>query len=358
MDRVHSIALDFPQLRKSMGSIAETPSGVVPSFLIGPENRELLDLIRVESIVHLASASPIFLYGPTGVGKTAVALTLAGRWAMAVDSRGITLTTGADFGRQFAHACEADDMDRFRQRHRGCRLLVIDSIHELVNKVGAQEELVHTLDELRERGTPVVATAPKLPGSIRGLKAALTSRLMSGLTLQLHMPGVETRREILVALSRSMGEMLSEEELDRLVENLPSSTSALQLRGVLIQWLHHQRFAHDSREQSLQVVIENQQKARVPAIQDIAKAVAKQLGVRLSDLKGATRKANVVRARGLAMYLARQWTSLSLQQIGEHFGNRDHTTVLHACRKTEGDLVTDVELLRVSEEIKQSVGFA
>ncbi len=58
------------------------------------------------------------------------------------------------------------------------------------------------------------------------------------------------------------------------------------------------------------------------------------------------------------MYLARQWTSLSLQQIGEHFGNRDHTTVLHACRKTEGDLVTDVELLRVSEEIKQSVGFA
>ncbi len=110
----------------------------------------------------------------------------------------------------------------------------------------------------------MVATAPKLPGSIRGLKAALTSRLMSGLTLQLHMPGVETRREILVALSRSMGEMLSEEELDRLVENLPSSTSALQLRGVLIQWLHHQRFAHDSREQSLQVVIENQQKARVP----------------------------------------------------------------------------------------------
>ncbi len=355
MAPLHSIALDFPPLRRSIGSASETPKGIISSFIVGAENAELLEILRPESIVDLGERSPVFLYGGSGVGKSVLALTVAGRWAMAVDHRLITATTGADFARQYANACEADDMDRFRQRHRDCRFLVIDGIHDLVGKSAAQEELVYTLDVVSDRRTPVVVTGPKLPGAIRGLRAALSSRLMSGTTIQVLPPGKEARGRILEEINRELGAMLTREQLTRLADQLPLDSTAYQLRGVLLQCLHQQRYAQDGSEDTLQVVIENQQKSRVPAIQDVAKAVSKLLGVKVAELRGATRKANVVRARGLAMFLTRKWTSLSLQQIGEYFGNRDHTTVLHACRKTEVDLTSDMELLHASEELKELV---
>jgi chromosomal replication initiator protein len=323
---------------------------------VGVENERLLELVSPKSILGLSSMSPLVLYGVSGVGKTVIAHVLVARFAMAVDRRGLSLVTGGDFARQFAHAIEADDMDRFRQRYRDCRLLMIDGIHEMVGKDSAQEELIHCLESMREHDRPVIVTSHKLPGAIRGLRPALSSRLMGGNTVEIVAPGMQARAEILKQLASQLQIRLTADEIDQLSSQLPPGTIVPQLKGILLKWSHQQRVTPEQeREGSLQQLIDHQVQSRIPAIADIAKAVSKQLGVRMSDLRGATRKAQIVRARSLAMHLARQMTPASLLQIGEYFGGRDHTTVMHACRKTEGDLLHNTELSRVADEIRQQL---
>lgn len=350
---IHSIALDFPPLKKALGVHGEGPAGLIPTFVIGPENAMIMELLSPAGVMDLGARSPIFLYGTTGTGKTTLGLTLAGRWSMLLNTPSITATTGTDFARQYAHAAAADDMERFRQRHRQASLLFIDGVHELVGREAAQEELIYTLDELLENGRPVIVTGPKLALSIRGLRSALASRLMGGASFAIHPPGKESRCMILEELNRSIGANLTSAQLAALADQLPLNSTALQLRGVLVQWAHQQRLAPSAGLGALQQVIDFQHLSRVPAVQDIAKAVCRQMGVKMSDLRGDTRKANIVRARGLAMLLVRQATGMSLQQIGAFFGDRDHTTVLHALRKTESELGNDADLQRAAEELRQ-----
>lgn len=354
-ESIRSLSLDFPPLRKSLSATDESPLGILSSFLVGKENEEVLEVVSPESILMLGERSPLLFYGGSGVGKTTLSLLVAGRWSLAVEQKQLSILSGGDFARQYASAAEADDMERFRTKYRRCKLLLIDGVHELVGREGAQDELLHTMDDLLSRKQPLILTAPKLPGAIRGLKSSLASRMMSGVSLEIHPPGKEARMQILVELNRALGASLTIEELHKLVAGLPVTNTAVQLKGVMLQWLHQQRVAQEPRGDALKQVIDNQQRASIPSIQDIARLVAKSLGVKPSELKLATRKSNIVRARGLAMYLARQWTGMSLQQIGEFFGGRDHTTVLHACRKTESDLALDNELQRAVDEVKQQV---
>jgi chromosomal replication initiator protein len=109
------------------------------------------------------------------------------------------------------------------------------------------------------------------------------------------------------------------------------------------------------RDQMLAAMLLQQHRSHTPSLDMIAKAAARSLGVRLSEMKGNTKRSQIVRARGLAILMARRWTDLSLQQIGDYFGGRDHTTILHAVRKTEADLEGDVELQRAAEEMRQRV---
>ncbi len=355
VESIRSIQLDFPAARRTVSGAAEPPSGILPYFVVGPENLSILDLFSPQGILEIRERSPMVFYGASGVGKSVLAMTLAGRWSMAVSPKQITVVSASDFGRLFALAIQSDDMERFRQRHRQCQFFLMDGLQDLVGKDTAQEELVCTLDELLERQCPVVVVSSKLPGAIRGLRPALASRLMGGCSFEIRPPGVQARSIILDALNQQMGSTLSHDELRKLANQLPDESTAIQLRGVLMNWLHQQRVVQEPREEALRHVIENQHLAIIPSIQDIAKAVSRSLGVKLSDMRGDTRKSNVVRARGLAMWLARQWTTLSLQQIGEFFGGRDHTTVLHACRKTEGDIKEDLELSRSADEIRQKL---
>jgi chromosomal replication initiator protein len=144
--------------------------------------------------------------------------------------------------------------------------------------------------------------------------------------------------------------------LDAIGAQLQDGMSPLQLRGILIRWSHHNRMTPERTQKESKRLIDNLVDAQVtkaPSVADIAKAVGRELQITMDLLRGPGRKSSVVRARGLAMFLIRQWTVESYQNIGVFFGGRDHTTVMHACKKTEEDLANDHELTRTVDRVRQ-----
>ncbi|MCY2977435.1 MAG: DnaA/Hda family protein [Planctomycetota bacterium] len=350
------ITLQQPRMRK--GSFASL-IGAMPLldvFVAGPENQLVAECLSPFGIEQLASRSPLFLYGPSGSGKTALALTIAARWINEVGERTITLTSGSDFSKAFTRAIEADDMDRFRQLHRECDCLLVDNIHELASKPAAQEEMVSTIERLHGDGKLIVVTAPELAPLTPNLRLGLASRLNGGHSVPVSLPSAATRKEILRLLAVHSQIDICEADLDAIGAQLQDGMSPLQLRGILIRWSHHNRMTPERTQKESKRLIDNLVDAQVtkaPSVADIAKAVGRELQITMDLLRGPGRKSSVVRARGLAMFLIRQWTVESYQNIGVFFGGRDHTTVMHACKKTEEDLANDHELTRTVDRVRQ-----
>ncbi len=350
------LTLQQPRMRK--GSFA-TLIGAMPLldvFVAGPENQLTVESLSPGGVSELVSRSPVFLYGPSGAGKTAVALTLAARWMNETTDRNLTLTSGSDFSRAFTRAIEADDMDRFRQLHRECDCLLVDNIQELATKPAAQEEMISTIDHLINDGQAIIVTSPELPSLVPNLRSALTSRLNGGFGIPVAYPTLASRKEILKLLAASSQIAIGDEELDAIGAQSHDNMSAMQLRGILIRWSHHHRIAPERTPNESKRLIDSlldSQIAKAPTLSDIAKVVGREMQLAMELLRGPGRKSSVVRARGLAMFLMRQLTDESYQNIGKYFGGRDHTTVMHACKKTEEDLTSDLELLRVVDRVKQ-----
>jgi chromosomal replication initiator protein len=188
------------------------------------------------------------------------------------------------------------------------------------------------------------------------VRPALASRLHSGYSLRLNYPSVSTRKEILRMLAVHSQIAIGDEELDAIGLQLQDGMSPMQMRGLLIRWSHHDRVAPDRTPKESKRLIDNLVDGQAmvpPAMSDIAKAIGREMQLTMELLRGPGRKSSVVRARGLAMFLMRQMTEVSYQNIGEYFGGRDHTTVMHACKKTEEDLRSDNDLMRILDRVKQ-----
>ena len=357
-----TLSLDRPNPRR-LGTAApasgELPGVILDVFVFGSENESLTDLFTTERIHHLGALTPIYLYGPNAVGKSVLAASIAARYGRAHQLTNIVICNGVDFARALTTAIDADDMDRFRSRFRECPLLVIDGLQDLLTKPAAQDELIQTLDQRESELTPTIITGLILPTAMRGLKPALASRCIGGLSLAIQFPGQEARKRILTLLSKSLDVRLSPEELNHFASRLTDAISVPELQGLLFKWLHQERIERTITTSAVSValdrLIDARAQAKIPEIAEIAKHVAKETNVKVSDLRGTTRKSQIVRSRSLAMLLARQLTPLSYQQIGEYFGRRDHTTVIYACRKTESEIGSDLELSRTAEEVKRKL---
>ncbi len=357
-----TLSLDRPNPRRAGGaapSSTEMPGTILDVFVYGPENDSLTDLFSTERIHSLNSLTPIYLYGPNAVGKSVLGASIAARYGRSHQLTNIAICNGVEFARALSTAIDADDMDRFRNRFRECSILVIDGLQDLLSKPAAQEELIQTLDHRELQFAPTIITGLVLPTSMRGLKPALASRCIGGLSLAIQYPGQEARKRIVGLLSKSLDVRLSPDELNHFASRFTDTISVPELQGLLFKWLHQERIertiATSATSVALDRLVDARAQAKIPELAEIAKHVAKETNVKLSDLRGATRRSQIVRARSLAMLLARQLTPLSYQQIGEYFGRRDHTTVIYACRKTESDLETDLELSRAAEEVKRKL---
>lgn len=325
---------------------------LLPSFIGGSENRWVEQLFKQIEIDGLTALSPIVLYGGSGVGKSALLMTIHANWGNDSKSHARRMIHGGDFSRDLNMAIQTGGLDDFREQYRRNQLLVIDDLQEIATKPAAQEELISTLDAISAAGGAFVTALPRLPASIRGFKPPLISRLSAGFPVPVEPPGPEARLIMLNAFAKELRLDIPADWLEKIARELPSGLRASQLKAALVKLPMGQvLMPGEPQDEALKKLLNSQYKAAVPNVADIAKAVAQHFQVKLTDIRGTTRKANLVRMRGLAMHLCRQLTSLSLQQIGHYFGGRDHSTVLHSCRKTEGDLQTDPELAKAYQEL-------
>lgn len=349
--KITSIQLEQPaSLRRQEAACADI-NWTIPTYIVGDENAHLKFLFAKRQIAKLAELSPIVLFGPTASGKTSLAITLATLWSRQAAQRPLLFTTGEAFANDYVEALEADDVEHFRRRHRRCRLLVIDNIECLATKPAAQDELAANLDAMQESERPVILTAPRLPSALRGIRPHLASRLTGGYTIELSLPNPTTRAKILSLLATSIDPQLPIDDLIGLLAKINQPFTVQHLHSLVMlasqqRKLYGNMDAGQLRELALSAF------NREPLdINTIAKAVARRFRIKLTELRGATRVARVVRARGLVILLSRRLTSASLQVIGEYFGGRDHSTILHANRKLEESLATDPELSQALLEL-------
>ncbi len=362
MAHSRTLSLDQPKTRRLGGAApgsTDLPGSILDVFVYGSENESLTDLFSAERIFNLSSLTPIYLYGPNSAGKSVLAASIAARYGRSHQVSNVVICNGIEFARTLSAAIDADDMERFRLRFRDCPMLVIDGLQDLISKPAAQEEMIQMLDHREDRSAPTIITGLVLPTAMRGLKLALASRCIGGLSLSIQYPGHEARKRIVGLLAKSLDIRLTTEELSHFASRFSDSISVPELQGLLFKWLHQERvertIATSATSIALDRLVDARAQSKIPELADIAKLVAKETNIKLSDLRGTTRRSQIVRARSLAMFLARHLTPLSYQQIGEYFGRRDHTTVIYACRKTESEIETDIELSRAADEVKRKL---
>jgi chromosomal replication initiator protein len=254
-----------------------------------------------------------------------------------------------------ADAFEAQAVEDFRKRYREVSLAVFEDVGELANKPVAQEELLRTLDAVIQRGGQVVVTAPCAPREITGFLPGLQSRLSAGLGVPLALPSPATRLAILQRWSSYREVKVADSILKLLAQGLAGTVP--ELLGAMVQ-LEIPARADGRPIDAGQVrdFLSHRDSAIRPKLREIATLTARHFSLRLGDLRGPSRRRPVVAARDVAIYLCRQLTKESLNRIGEYFGGRDHTTVLHACRKTEELLKTDPAIRQAIDQLQP--GFA
>ena len=297
--------------------------------------------------------NPLFLYGGVGLGKThlmhAVGLEMTRRSGA---QAAVSYMSAEKFMYRFIAAIRSHSQMEFKESLRSSDVLMVDDVQFLIGKDSTQEEFFHTFNALVEAGKQIVISSDKSPSDL-DVEHRLRTRLSCGMVADLHATTFELRISILEAKAARAGVDVPRRVIEFLAHKITSNVR--ELEGALNRLLAHASlFGRPLTLESTQDVLRDILKAqdRKVTIEEIQKRVAEHYHLRLSEMSSARRARSVARPRQVAMYLAKQLTSRSLPEIGRKFGNRDHTTVMHACSRVaeimgiDAGFAEDVELLR------------
>jgi chromosomal replication initiator protein len=298
--------------------------------------------------------NPLFLYGGVGLGKTHLMHAIA--WELTDQAAGpvsVAYMSAEKFMYRFIAAIRSQSTMEFKENLRSVDVLMIDDLQFLIGKDNTQEEFFHTFNYLVEQGKQIVVSADKSPSDLNGLEHRLRTRLGCGMVADLHSTTYELRISILEAKVARAGVAVPGKVLEFLAHKITSNVR--ELEGALNRLVAHANlFSRNVTLETTHEVLHDILKAhdRRVTIEEIQKKVAEHYSIRLTDMSSARRARAVARPRQVAMFLAKQLTSRSLPEIGRKFGNRDHTTVMHAVSRVtelmerDGTFAEDVELLR------------
>ena len=310
------------------------PRNRFEAFVVGSNNHFAHAAALAVSQSPAKTYNPLFIYGGVGLGKTHLMQAIGQKAIERRKSEKVMYLSSERFTNEFIDAIQHNKLVRFRKRYRQTDILLIDDIQFLAGKERSQEEFFHTFNTLVDGRKQIVLSCDRPASEIGNLEHRLVSRLECGLTTELGPPDIETRLAILKKKAAAFQSVLREDVLTYLAQHV--RTNVRRLEGALTrvasyQSLNGQECSRETAEQLLRDILREEIKKPL-TIEGIQEQVAEHFGVRLADMTGKRRNANVVFPRQAAMYLARAHTKASLQEIGEIFGGRHHGTVLHACK--------------------------
>ncbi len=362
LDQVFSVP--FRHLRSTNFTGDEVVSHGRPNGLarfVGDEKNEMLKFLAsisqtadqpsVSSLDDAATEAvsvlqwPLVLFGPSGTGKTWLAMTLLTMISELVDqpagreSQKPLYMTALDFDRRFRSAIETDSVEDLRKRFVESPGLVIDDVHRLVSKPATQTELTLILDRMYEKNRPIIITMDASPQECDGLVGQLVSRMLGGLCLPVNPPGPAARFEIIRDLASINKLNLTDDAVQLLVDQLNVTVPKLdhffaQAKVTLLA--DEEQNPNRPIDAAKLTQLFKKSDAEVDQLSKlIVKLVAAEFHLKPSELKSNSRKQTIVLARGVAVYLNRMLLGSSFLKIGTYFGNRDHSTIMHAFRKIE-----------------------
>jgi chromosomal replication initiator protein len=335
--------------------LCANPKLTFDQFVIGDSNRLAHAAALTVSELPAHAYNPLFICGPPGVGKTHLLRSIAS--FLTAYSPGLRLrnTTGEAFTNEFLRALNSGGLEAFKSSFRHVDVLLIDDVQFLERKTKTEEEFFHTFNELYDAGSQIVLTSDRPPSDLQALEDRLRERFQSGLVADIRPPDFLTRMAILRKRAHHDGiEQIDNQTLELIAKRITLNVRALE--GALIRIVAFSSLTGRALEAELaEEVLDGlypQTEAPVRSIAEIKAAACEQFGISPDELVSPARTARVAWPRQVAMYLARELTQESLPAIGRQFGGRDHTTVLHAWRRTEKRMSTNSSSRTAVEELR------
>jgi chromosomal replication initiator protein len=332
------------------------PRYTFETFVVGNCNQFAHAAAQAVAETPAKAYNPLFLYGGVGLGKThlmqAVGHLIKGKWK----EMRLAYVSSENFTNEVINSLRYDRMVSFRDKYRNVDILLMDDIQFIAGKERTQEEFFHTFNTLYEAQKQVVISSDCPPKEIPGLEERLRSRFAWGLTADLQAPDLETKRAILAKKSESQGVALPDDVSDFVARKIKSSVRDLE--GALTRLIAYSSLTGTPITLTMaQQVLKNlvDLEERRVSIENIQRAVCREFGLSLPQLKAKDNSRAVSYPRQIAMFLAKELTPASLPQIGREFGGKHHTTVLHSINKITELRESDRDLNRLVNKLRDSL---
>lgn len=333
------------------------PKYVFDTFVVGNSNRFAHAAALAVAEAPSRAYNPLFIYGGVGLGKTHL-MHAIGHYILAKNPEmRVVYVSSETFTNELINCIKDDEINSFRAKYREKDVLLIDDIQFLENKERTQEEFFHTFNALHEANRQIIVSSDRPPKELSTLEDRLRSRFEWGLITDIQPPDLETRVAILRKKAQLENLIVPDDALQYIATRITSNIRELEgalIRLVAYAQLHQAPITAALAEEALRDILPENRPQPI-TIARIQRVVAEYFQLRPEDLRAKRRTRAVAEARQIAMYLARELTDASLPKIGDEFGGRDHTTVLHGCEKIAASLQTDPELRATIKRLREAI---
>lgn len=333
------------------------PKYTFDTFVVGDNNRHAHAACVAVAEAPAQGFNPLFLYGGVGLGKTHLMHSIGHYILQHNKNAKVLYVTSETFTNELIEALKKNKTEEFRNKYRNIDLLLLDDIQFIIGKESTQQEFFHTFNVLHEAGKQIVISSDKPPKEMESLEDRIKSRLEWGLPVDIQSPDYETRMAILRKKAEQDHIMVPDDVIQYIANNIVSNIR--ELEGALnkinvFSKLDNQPITVAFAEATLQDLIsKNSNREVTPSL--ITDVVSEHLGVAKEDIFSTKRSADIVQARQISMYLCRQMTEKSLESIGNYFGGKDHSTVMHAINKIKQEMSANQDLTSTVETIQKKI---
>lgn len=326
------------------------------TFVIGENNKFAHAAALAVSESPGTAYNPLFIYGGVGLGKTHLVHAVGNEILQRNPRKKILYVTSEKFTNEFINGIQNNKNEEFRQKYRNIDVLIIDDIQFIAGKEGIQEEFFHTFNALQENDSQIILTADKPPKEIHPLVERLESRFLSGLLVDISSADYETRLAILRQKVELENIVIEDLVLTNIAAKIDTNIRELEgtLKKIVAQAsLTHSPITFELAEKAMAEVISHKEK--VISSNYIKEKVSKYFNIDVGDMDSSKRSNEIAFPRQIAMYLCRELAKMQYKNIGIAFGNRDHSTVMHACSKIEKEIRTNKETCAHVDSLKNII---